>query len=81
MTQVFVLFYLLFLLGVFIAGTFIIYHILKYSINKSASTLMLIIFISGLIILVLINFFAFSSVDLENVLDFGLGAGSFNQSF
>ncbi|MEF3691960.1 MAG: hypothetical protein V3574_02820 [Candidatus Moraniibacteriota bacterium] len=81
MTQVFVLFYLFFLLGVFITGTFIIYHILKYSINKNSSTLMLIIFISGLIVLVLINFFAFSSIDLENVLDFGLGMGTYNQSF
>ncbi|EKE22013.1 MAG: hypothetical protein ACD_7C00082G0011 [uncultured bacterium] len=63
-------FYLMFLLGCFIASIFIIYHITRYSINKKSSTTMLILFISVFLILFLINLSAFGALDLDESLKF-----------
>lgn len=81
MFDVFTAFYLFFLLGVFIASAFIIYHIGSYSINKHSSGIMMSIFISGIIILVIINILVFGSLDLSEILDITSGYGNPNQSF
>jgi len=58
-------FYLLVLLGFFIVSLFIIYHIVKYSINKNSSQVMLLIFVPVMIFLVLLNIIFFSRIKLE----------------
>lgn len=77
MINFFTLFYLLFLFGVFVTSTFIIYHITKYSINKKSSTIMLLVFLAGLVILLIINIFIFSSIDTSEFLEL---APTFNNS-
>lgn len=81
MNIAFLAFYLMFLVGCFIASIFIIYHIVRYSINKKSSTIMLVLFISGLLILLLINFSIFANLDLETsfnfISTFNIGSSSF----
>jgi len=75
MNNIFTGIYLMFLLGCFVASTFIIYHITRYSINKKSSTTMLIIFISVLLLLVMFNLSVFKTLDLDKSFNF---ASTFN---
>lgn len=70
MNILFVAFYLMFLLGCFVASLFIIYHITRYSINKKSSTVMFILYISVLLLLILINVSVFMTLDLEESFNF-----------
>ncbi len=66
-TQITSIFYY-FILGVFILSAFfIIFHIVRYSFNKFATTLMLSVFISVAAILILTNIILFQMIDFENL--------------
>ncbi|KKP59067.1 MAG: hypothetical protein UR60_C0010G0001 [Candidatus Moranbacteria bacterium GW2011_GWF2_34_56] len=81
MNIAFIAFYLMFLVGCFVASIFIIYHITRYSINKKSSTIMLALFVSVLLILLLINFSIFTNLDLDKSFNFisnlDIGSSSF----
>jgi hypothetical protein len=53
-----------------ISGLFIIYHMVRYSYNKLAMFLMLIVFCSVLGVLLMTNWALFSSLDLEYLVSF-----------
>lgn len=51
----------------FIAGIFVVYHIIKYSYNKIAMLLMLLVFCGVFVILISTNYALFSSISAEDV--------------
>lgn len=59
--------YFLILLGIIAVSSFVIYHIIKYAINKQSSQLMLLIFIPIMLILLIINISLFLNLDLESL--------------
>jgi len=70
MSQIFIIFYLLFLLGCFIAAAFVIYHITRYSINKKSSAIMLFLFLTVFIFLIAVNFSIFRTIDFNDTFNF-----------
>jgi len=66
-------FYYLILAFSVVAGIFVVYHIIKYSYNKSAMLLMLIVFCGVFVIIVSANYAIFSNIstdDIESLLTF-----------
>lgn len=81
MNIIIITFYLMFLTGCFVASVFIIYHITRYSINKKSTTIMSVLFISILLLLLLINFTIFETLDLNSAFNFISTFDTKNSSF
>jgi hypothetical protein len=65
--------YYVILVFMLIAGFFVVYHIIKYSYDKTATLLMLIIFCGVFAVIVSTNFTLFSNIgtdDIESLLSF-----------
>ncbi len=70
---VFQIFYYLILAFSVIAGIFVVYHIIKYSYNKVAMLLMLIIFCGVFVAIISANYALFTNIsadDIESLLTF-----------
>ncbi len=64
--NIFSLLYLIIILSFLVAGLFIIYHIVKYSINKTHSLIMLSIFIIVFGLLLILNLNLFFHLDFRS---------------
>jgi len=64
------LLYLVILFSFCLVSVFIVYHIVKYSINKKASRIMLFVFIPTIIFLIILNISLFTSIDVEDLFRF-----------
>jgi len=72
------IFYLIIFFSFLLVALFIIFHIVRYSINKTSSFFMLIIFVSVFSVLLISNIALFFSVPWEQMFDFiNLGSGGF----
>lgn len=60
-------FYALFVLGVVFAGSFVVFHLANYSINRGAARLTILFFVVGTILLVAINAALFFSVPFDQL--------------
>jgi len=67
MQEIVSLLYLFFLLGVFIASMFVVYHISKYSLSKKNSFWGNAVFLFGLIILLGMNAIIFFQIDWDSI--------------
>jgi len=81
MNTILIAFYLMFLTGCFVASSFIVYHITRYSINKKSTTIMTILFISVLLLLLIINLTIFETLDLSDTFNFISTFGAKKSSF
>jgi hypothetical protein len=68
MYQLIIILYSLIFLVFLVSGLFIVYHIVRYSFNKKAAFLMLVIFIPVFIILLISNITLFFSVDFYRII-------------
>ena len=66
MKMLFVLVYVLFLLFVFVAASFVVWHLLRYSLNQKQARLITIIFVVVLIILLFGSAFFFVNFPLTH---------------
>jgi hypothetical protein len=64
---IFQILYYIILAFVFIAGIFIVYHIVKYSYDKTAMLLMLIVFCGVFVILISFNYTLFLNISADDV--------------
>jgi len=72
------IFYFIIFFSFVLAALFIIFHIIRYSINKTSSLVMLAVFIPVFCALLVINFILFHSVQWEQMFDFiDLGGSNF----
>jgi len=72
------IFYFIVFLSFLLTALFIVFHIIRYSINKTSSFLMLVVFVSIFCILLISNVILFFSVPWEQMFDFAvLGSGNF----
>jgi len=62
------LFYFLMLLIFLIGSLVIVFHIIRYSYNKTATALMLIIFICAMGLLLMLNIILFYSINFGKIL-------------
>lgn len=70
---IFQIIYYFILVIAFVAGIFIVYHIIKYSYSKIAMLLMLLIFCGMFAVLISANYALFSNIsadDIESLLNF-----------
>jgi len=67
MKMLFVLVYVLFLLFVFVAASFVVWHLLRYSLNQKQARLITIIFVVVLIILLLGSAFFFVNIPFDTL--------------
>jgi hypothetical protein len=67
MSIIFSVVYIIFFLFWIIASLFVVYHIVRYSLDKKAAVLMLLIFISVTSLLLLTNVILFSSLRLDEM--------------
>ena len=67
MSTIFNIFYSVLFFIYIIISIFIVYHIVRYSINKKSSLIMLILFISIMLILVFINVQLFKSINFDKI--------------
>lgn len=70
MTSAFGLLYLILLLIYFLIALFIVYHIVRFSLSKSAMALTLGVFLIGLGLLVFANLIVFLSIDWNKIIRF-----------
>ncbi|MFC1609195.1 hypothetical protein ACFL3M_03325 [Patescibacteria group bacterium] len=70
MSALFSIIYMLMTILFVVVSLFIIYHIIKYSLNKTSSFIMFIVFTSGMTILLLLNFYLYTSVNIEDIFYF-----------
>lgn len=61
------LLYLVLMLGVLLVSAFIVFHILRYSFNKTSKAVMLCVFLFGTIGIVIINMILLSSINFGNL--------------
>ena len=61
------LFYFLMLLIFLIGSLVIVFHIIRYSYNKTATALMLIIFVGGIVLLLMFNVVLFYSINFGKI--------------
>jgi len=69
MSTVFNILYLVVFLSYIMIGSFIVYHIVRYSINKRSSLVMLILFLFVAVILVFINVQLYKAIDFNTILN------------
>lgn len=67
-TLLFWVIYALILIVIIIIGVFIVFHIIRYSLNKTLATILILLFIGVTSLLLLLNFFAFSTIPLSDIL-------------
>jgi hypothetical protein len=60
------MYYLVFLM-MLLMSLFIVFHIVRYSYNKTAKLTMLLIFVPVVSILLFTNFILFSQIQIENI--------------
>ncbi|MCD6149278.1 hypothetical protein J7J13_00645 [bacterium] len=78
MSNIIGIFYSVIFLSFALAALFIVFHIVRYSINKTSSLVMLVVFISVFSVLLISNMVLFFSVPWEQMFDFiNLGGGNF----
>lgn len=65
MSEIFTLIYLVLVLAVLVAGGFIVFHILRYSIERTAKIAMLTVFMVLLGLLLFLNIWSFFSLRPE----------------
>lgn len=70
MALAFNLFYILMILFFAIGSVFILYHIVKFSLNRISSITMIIVFLSGLAVLFIINLSAFMRININDFVIF-----------
>lgn len=68
MRQIFGLLYAFLFLGYVIAGLFVVYHIVRYSINKPVATFGLALFLVVFVVLLFTNALIFFSLPFETLL-------------
>lgn len=70
MALAFNLFYLLMILFFTAGSVFILYHIVKFSLNRTSSVTMIVVFLSGLAVLFIINLSAFLRININDFVIF-----------
>ena len=78
MTAIFGLLYLLFLLFVITASIFVVWHLLRYSMNKALSLALVIIFLIVTGILLLSNITLFTQIPFEEMFENSSAANTFS---
>lgn len=68
MAAVFGMFYLVLVMAIIIACIFIVFHIARYSYNKTAKKLMLVVFITVAGTLLFVNLLLFMSLPLKEIM-------------
>ncbi|HLB50771.1 MAG TPA: hypothetical protein VJL38_01175 [Patescibacteria group bacterium] len=67
MTTLFGILYALILIVIIVIGIFIIFHIIRYSLNRTLATILILLFISVTCVLLLLNFSAFSTIPFNHL--------------